>query len=118
MQTGKIAANRQAEMTEPELPLACNLSAIEASQRDEHLSGAARLLFDVAGERQELSNGYAFRFEAEHYREIVDFIANERLCCPFFHFSLDIAPGHGPIWLHITGNGDVKTFLRAELNKE
>ncbi len=44
---------------------------------------------------------------------IAAFIADERLCCPFFHFRLDIEPEQGPIWLQLTGTEDVKPFLQS-----
>jgi len=36
----------------------------------------------------------------------------ERLCCPFIHFTLDIAPSGAPFWLRFTGGEGVKEFLR------
>jgi hypothetical protein len=44
--------------------------------------------------------------------QIAAFIPSERLCCPFFTFTLEITPARGPIWLQITGNAQVKTFLQ------
>ena len=34
---------------------------------------------------------------------------------PVFHFTLDVAPGGGPIELRIRGAAGVKEFVRAEL---
>ncbi len=101
---------------EPEIPLACDLSAIDAECRSQHLASAEYLLSNVAQERQESPEGFSFRFVAEDYLLIVEFIANERLCCPFFCFVLEVSPARGPIWLHITGGEAVKAFLQAELS--
>jgi hypothetical protein len=98
------------------IPLACDLSAIPASQRAEHTEAAQWLLTEGAAEVRELADGYAFRYAAEQYDHIVQFIAGERLCCPFFLFTLEIAPARGPIWLRITGaDAGVKEFLRSNL---
>lgn len=64
---------------------------------------------------RELPDGFAFRFEAQHYASITDFIANERRCCPFFAFGLDVAPSEGPIWLRVTGSGTAKDIIRSLL---
>jgi hypothetical protein len=45
---------------------------------------------------------------------IAAFISYERLCCPFFHFNLDVEPNQGPLWLSITGAIDIKEFLQGE----
>jgi hypothetical protein len=105
-------------VTEPELeiPLACNLGALDAGSRSDHISSAGHLLNDVAQERRESTEGFSFRFTAEDYSRIVEFIANERLCCPFFHFTLEVSPAQGPIWLHLTGPDGAKSFLQAELS--
>lgn len=101
---------------ELEIPLACNLGALDAECRSEHIASAGHLLSDVALERQESSQGFSFRFKGEEYLRIVEFIANERLCCPFFRLVLDVSPAQGEIWLHITGQEGAKSFLQAELS--
>ena len=90
--------------THQELPIACDMTR--------HLFGIA------VQERQELSDGYAFRFDADQYGRLVAFLANERLCCPFFHFALEITPAQGPLWLRITGSDAVKAFIQSEFTPE
>jgi len=104
--------------TEPELeiPLACDLNAIDASCRAEHINSGRNLLSNGVQERQETAEGFRFRFAAEEYTRVVEFVANERLCCPFFRFVLEVSPAQGPIWLHITGPEGAKSFLQAELS--
>src|SRR5262245_17195197 len=97
-----------------EIPIACDLTAIPAGEREAHETLAKQLFFEAVRERHELANGYAFEFRADEYRQLTDFIANERLCCPFFQFTLEVAPARGPIWLRITGGEGVKAFVQSE----
>ncbi len=97
--------------------LACDLTAIDADQREAHQVLGRRLVHELAQETQELPEGYAFRFAAELYPQVVQFVANERLCCPFFRFAIEVTPGRGPIWLRITGPDEAKRMLGAELTQ-
>jgi hypothetical protein len=103
-----------ANITPTPIPLACDLAAIPAAEREAHAELARQLFFEVIPERHELADGYEFRFGADDYARLVAFIANERLCCPFFRFTLELAPARGPIRLRVTGDGAVKQFLQAE----
>lgn len=97
------------------LPIACNPDAIPAAGRASHMERAARLLFDTYAERQELPDGYAWRFATEQYEEVAAYVSNERRCCPFFTLSIEVQPGGGPVWLRITGDASVKAYVQAEL---
>ena len=101
--------------TYQEIPIACDLTAIPADERATHSARAEQLLRTSAAEMQELPDGYAFRYAAAQYELVTQFIANERLCCPFFTFTLEVTPAHGPLWLRITGREEVKDFLQSEL---
>jgi hypothetical protein len=96
--------------------LACDLTAIPADVREEHVITAPQL-FALAKEVQELSNGFAIRFANElgRFMAIAKFIENERLCCPFFNFGLEIEPNSGPLWLRLTGGEGVKEILHTTL---
>jgi hypothetical protein len=96
-------------------PLACDITAIAPEDRAAHQELAARLLGASAREIRELADGYTIRFSADHFADVAAFVANERLCCPFFAFDMAIAPGRGPIWLRISGPAGVKAFIQAEL---
>jgi hypothetical protein len=95
--------------------LACDLSAIEPRQREAHQALAERLFTETVEAREEITAGYAFRFPAERYHDIVAFIANERRCCPFFTFTLEVTADRGPIWLRITGGDGVKASIQSML---
>jgi len=47
--------------------------------------------------------------------QAAEFIAKERLCCPFFGFAIEIEPEQGALWLSLTGRQRVKPFIRAEI---
>ena len=94
------------------LILACNVSAIPKELRPVHQANAERV-FARTQEVRALETGYAWRLpnETDLLQNVVAFLRYERLCCPFFHFKLEIEPDQGPMWLHITGAIDVKEFL-------
>lgn len=98
------------------IPLACVPAAIPAAERSSHFALARRLFAELAKEHQDLPNGYAFRFHAEELEPLSRFIANERKCCPFMTFALEVAPASGPIWLRMTGPEGTREVLDAELS--
>lgn len=63
-----------------------------------------------------MPDGYAFRFPSKQSTILLasEFIARERLCCPFFTFELVIEPEDGPLWLRLRGAEGVKEFIKAE----
>lgn len=97
-------------------PFICNLNAIDPDRRARHADATAEL-FQSVQVVHELPDGYAFRFpnEIRLLRKAVDFITDEKLCCPFFGFTLKIEPEGGPLWLYLTGREGVKPFIRAEM---
>ena len=96
-----------------QLPIACDLGAIDPDRRPAHLARIERLLRELPAAVETLPDGLAFRFDPEHYTTIAELVAQERLCCPFFRFVLDVAPGRGPVWLRITGPTDTRAILEA-----
>jgi hypothetical protein len=96
--------------------LACDLTAIPAMVREEHVMSAPQL-FGAAEEVQDMPNGFAIRFvnEPGRFLSIARFIENERLCCPFFNFGLELEPNNGPLWLRLTGAEGVKEMLQITL---
>jgi len=99
-----------------ETPFACDMTAIAPDQRGAHLATIESLFHSVA-EVVEVANGYRFRLpnDAEVLQRAVHFIALERLCCPFFGFSLEVEPEGGALWLSLTGREGVKPFILAEI---
>jgi hypothetical protein len=99
-----------------ESPIACDLTAMNAEQRQRR-HALAQQVHAEAQEVRELPDGYAFRFAAEPALclTVAEFMTLECLCCPFFAFSLELEREGGPMWLRLTGREGVKQFLQAEL---
>lgn len=93
-------------------PIACDLTALEDDERKHHRQ-TSETVFSAVGELRELPDGYAFRLPAD--TEVISqagaFVSRERLCCPFFHFGLEVPPDHGPVWLKMTGRDGVKQYI-------
>lgn len=103
----------------PDQPLVCDLTAIPAPARDEHLQTATQI-FQAAQSIQELPNGYALQLPnaGEGFMALARFVENERRCCPFFRFELEIEPNRGPLWLRLTGGAGVKELLQSTLRDQ
>ena len=98
-----------------ESPFACNMSILTAEQQ-ERVLGALKELQTRKQEVKELPDGFAFRYlmDSEILRLAAEFIAYERLCCPFYDFELTIDREGGPMWLALRGREGVKDFLQIE----
>ena len=96
------------------IPIACNLTAIPPELREQHMTVGLRVLQE-AQEVQELGNGHAFRFANQPgiLMAIANLVENERLCCPFYRFEIEVTPNGGPLWLRMTGGEGVKEFEQA-----
>jgi len=99
-------------------PFVCDMSAIEPDQRGPHIATLHEIFQSVQAIR-ELPEGYAFRLpnEPDLLRKVVEFILKERLCCPFFGFTVKLEPEGGPLWLCLTGREGVKPFIKAEIGE-
>jgi hypothetical protein len=114
-----------------DIPLACNMDVFTPSQREAHIQNTIELI-QAMQNVQEVDNGYEFTFPNESViiSKIADFISNERLCCPFLKFTLNIVPNNErcpflkftlnivpnnePVSLSLTGPTGTQEFLRAE----
>ena len=94
--------------------IACNLTALDPTQRKRR-DELQRELQPLVQERQVLPDGVALRFAAEErtLARAAEFIALERLCCPFIHFEVDVASDRGPLWVRMRGKAGVKEFLSS-----
>ena len=97
------------------VPLACVAAAIPAAERPAHFALVGRLFAEQARERRDVADGYAFRFDAEVFDDVARFVTNERRCCPFLTFALELSPDGGPLWLRLSGPPGTRALLDEEL---
>ncbi len=95
-----------------ESPLACDLTAISASDRPRYNELRRVLAASVIGKR-DLPDGLAIQVDVERIAlpQLAEWISFERKCCPFFKFEIDLAPESGPVWVSMTGRAGVKEFI-------
>jgi hypothetical protein len=95
-----------------ESPLACDLSAISASDRPRYNELRRAVAASVVAKR-ELADGIAIQIDISRIAlpQLAEWISFERKCCPFFEFRIDLAPDSGPVWLSLTGRAGVKEFI-------
>ena len=98
-------------------PLVCDMGVFTPVQRASHVQTTTELIQAVQSV-QEVENGYEFTFanETEFISRIAEFISNERLCCPFLKFNLNVLSTSEPISLTLTGPIGTQQFLRAEFD--
>ena len=96
-------------------PLACNMGVFTSAQRESHIQNTTELIQAVQVVL-EVENGYEFKFpnETRYITKGAEFILNERLCCPFLNFTLNVFSNTESIALSLTGPSGTQEFLRAE----
>jgi len=82
-----------------------------ADERDAHFALLSRLLAEDVRERLGSPNGYAFRFDGDMFDDIARYVSNERKCCPFLDFVIEVASDGGTLWLRLTGPSGTREFL-------
>lgn len=103
-------------MSERQEPIiACNPAAIHPDEREAH-GLLAKEIFSSATilESTELPDGYSFRLplETSMLHKTVKWIANERLCCPFFTFTLIVDE---QLRVELSGTEGVKELIKLEI---
>lgn len=105
--------NNQPENAQP--LIICNPGAIAPGEREAHVA-ASKAIFSPATilEIRELANGYGFRLPLETLMlyKAVEWIANERLCCPFFTFTLVVGE---QLWLELSGTPEIKDVIKSDI---
>ncbi len=94
------------------------MNPIPSSDRQQHIT-ITKEVFGSARTIRELPNGYAFQLLNAKglLMKTAVFIENEKLCCSFFSFAVEVEASGGPIWLQLTGREGVKLFIRAEIGE-
>lgn len=98
-------------------PIACDMSVLSPAQREKHLA-TSRELFARVRAIEEVADGYEFRFddEANVIEKVAEFVAIEKLCCPFLNFAITVEAEGGPVALRLTGREGVKAFVHEEIS--
>lgn len=94
-----------------EIPIACVLGALDATQRDREAVLLDEHLTSIR-EVKELDDGYAFRYAADValFGRMAELVALEHRCCPFLDFELQWSRAADP-WLQVRGGSRVKSFV-------
>jgi hypothetical protein len=105
-------------VTGHESPFACSLEKSLTKEQTEHKKQSALKMESARIETRELADGYVFRFRPEgiSFAEVADWVATERVCCPFFDLAVEAERENGPLSLRITGREGVKAFIRGEFH--
>ena len=104
------------DKAQQESPIACDMSVLSPAQRETHLA-TSRWLFSRIEQIEELSDGYRVRLDGpDVVVKTAEFIALEKLCCPFLNFDLEVQAESGLVWLKLTGREGVKAFIREEIS--
>ena len=100
-----------------ESALVCNMDVFTPAQREAHISATTQLVHAVQ-HVQEVEHGYEFSFlnQMDMIAGIADFIADERLCCPFLNFTLHVPANSKTLSLSLTGPIGTREFLQAEFD--
>jgi hypothetical protein len=95
--------------------LACNLKAISSAERPRYNELIKRVRAAVR-HRDELPDGYALRLDSKGVTlsEVGEWVAMERLCCPFLTFQLEASGSHIDWTLKLAGPQGAKQLLRFE----
>jgi len=99
-----------------ESPFACNLNALTLTERARHFLQLGPTLRSLRTAVRELPNGYEFEFRGDRKTTalLVEWIGQERLCCPFFDIELRLGRENGPAQMRLTGREGTKQFIKAD----
>jgi hypothetical protein len=91
------------------------MTALDPHQRATH-ARTLQALFGAVETVEEVPAGHAFSLVATApiTARVGEFLALERLCCPFFDFAIELPAGARLLRLLITGPEGVKPFIEAE----
>jgi hypothetical protein len=99
-----------------ESPLACDRMALSDGERTRHFDELGPALRKIKKSVRELPDGYEFEFPADRasLALLEEWVAGERVCCPFFDINLRLEREGGPVWLRLTGREGVKHFIEVD----
>jgi hypothetical protein len=94
--------------------LTCRLTTPELQERKRTVVAELKKLLL---EKTETPTGYKYKFKGSDQvvDKLTDFIKTERMCCPFFDFTLKVAGDESYCWLELSGAESVKEFIDQEV---
>jgi hypothetical protein len=97
-----------------QVAIACDVNAVPAERRDRWVE-IGRQVFAAVEEVRELPDGYRFRVPTSSAMllQVAEYVSNERLCCGFLRFQVEVEPAQGPVWLQLTGAEGAKGYMRT-----
>ena len=97
-----------------EVVIACDPNAIPLEKREQWVE-TGKYVYAAVQEVSELPDGYQFRLPTDSVMlpKVAEYITNERLCCAFLRFTVEVEPSRGPFWLRLTGDAGVKEYIRS-----
>ena len=110
----RLEANQPSEIRES--PFACDRLALDPESRKRHFEELGPSLRALKKSVRELSDGYEFQFPSDPktIAMVAEWVAGERLCCPFFDIQLRLEREGGPFWMRLTGRKGTKEFIRDD----
>ena len=93
----------------------CNIKALNPAERAAHKQLTDKLIA-VRKEIVETDKGYEFQYSPSDVTiaELASWVAAEGKCCPFFDFHIDQEHEGRLLCLRLTGEEDIKAFIRTE----
>lgn len=98
--------------------IACDLTALTSNEKDNLIKNSNEI-FGKVKEVRELPDGYTLSINddsATMLSKLANFMAYDRLCCPFIRHGIVVEPQDGGTWLQMTGGTGVKAYISAELD--
>jgi hypothetical protein len=96
------------------LPIACNLGALSLEQREREQNLLAEFK-SLQRRARPIDAGYSFEIPdgPATLARLGEFLALERLCCPFLSFRLAVGSELAPVVLEVTGDdAAAQAFVR------
>jgi hypothetical protein len=102
--------------TKQESPFVCYVYALSAKERKRHFNELGPQLRKLKTGVRELADGYEFQFPTDWktFQLVAEWVAGERLCCPFFEIQMRVEKEGGPLWLRLTGREGTKQFIQSD----
>lgn len=99
-----------------ESPFACNVAALTSAERHRHFDELGPALRNLKTGVNELPDGYEFRFPSDRktVAMLLEWVEQERLCCPFFDITVRFEPEGGAVVLRLGGRPGTKEFIKAD----